>query len=51
MIYTIKAYIHNGEETGYISECVDLPIVTQGQTSEECALKLTGIDQLASGRR
>jgi predicted RNase H-like HicB family nuclease len=34
MIYTIKAYIHNGEESGYVAECVELPIVTQGQTLE-----------------
>ena len=40
MIYTIKAYIHTGEESGFIAECVELPIVTQGQTLDEVVLNL-----------
>lgn len=40
MIYTIKAYIHAGEESGFIAECVELPVVTQGQTLDEVVLNL-----------
>jgi hypothetical protein len=32
MHYTIKAQIYLGEESGFVAECVDLPVVTQGQT-------------------
>ncbi|WP_204368979.1 type II toxin-antitoxin system HicB family antitoxin [Methylocucumis oryzae] len=35
MFYTIKAHIHQGEQTGFVAECVELPIVTQGQTLDE----------------
>jgi predicted RNase H-like HicB family nuclease len=35
MRYTIKAQIYAGEESGFIAECVDLAIVTQGQTLDE----------------
>lgn len=40
MYYTIKAYIHAGEESGYVAECVELPIVTQGQSLDEVTLNL-----------
>lgn len=40
MIYTIKAYIHAGEESGFVAECVELPIVTQGQTLDKVTLNL-----------
>lgn len=40
MIYTIKAYIHAGEESGFVAECVELPVVTQGQTLDEVVLNL-----------
>ncbi len=40
VIYTIKAYIHTGEESGFIAECVELPVVTQGQTLDEVVLNL-----------
>ncbi|MDI1229546.1 MAG: type II toxin-antitoxin system HicB family antitoxin [Methylobacter sp.] len=40
MYYTIKAYIHTGEESGFVAECVELPIVTQGQTLDEVTLNL-----------
>jgi len=32
---TIKAQIYVGEESGFVAECLDLPIVTQGQTLDE----------------
>jgi predicted RNase H-like HicB family nuclease len=40
MIYTIKATIHSGEQSGYVAECVDLPIVTQGATLDEVTRNL-----------
>jgi len=40
MNYTIKTYIHSGEESGYVAECVELPIVTQGQTLDEVTANL-----------
>jgi predicted RNase H-like HicB family nuclease len=40
MYYTIKAHIHVGEESGYVAECVELPIVTQGQSLDEVTLNL-----------
>jgi len=40
MFYTIKAYIHAGEESGFVAECVELPIVTQGRTLDEVTLNL-----------
>lgn len=35
MIYTIKAIVYQGEESGYVAECADLPVVTQGATLDE----------------
>ena len=32
---TIKAQIYVGEESGFVAECLDLPIVTQGQALDE----------------
>lgn len=40
MFYTIKAQIHQGEESGFIAECIELPIVTQGQTLDEVVKNL-----------
>ena len=28
----IKAVIHPGEQSGFVAECVDIPVVTQGAT-------------------
>ena len=33
--YTIQAVIYPGDESGYAAECLDLAIVTQGQTLDE----------------
>jgi predicted RNase H-like HicB family nuclease len=30
--HTIKAVIRLGEESGFIAECVEIPVVTQGAT-------------------
>ena len=40
MYYTIKAQIYAGEDSGFIAECIELPIVTQGQTLDEVVKNL-----------
>ena len=40
MRYTIKAQIYVGEESGFVAECLDLPVVTQGQTLDEVVRNL-----------
>jgi len=40
MFYTIKAHIHQGEQSGFVAECIELPIVTQGRTLDELMLNL-----------
>jgi predicted RNase H-like HicB family nuclease len=40
MFYTIKAPIHQGEQSGFVAECVGLPIVTQGLTLDEVTANL-----------
>jgi len=50
--HTIKAIIRPGEESGYIAECVEIAVVTQGATldvvtrnlQEAVALHLQGED-------
>ena len=39
-ICKIKVQIYEGEESGFVVECVELPIVTQGQTLDEVTLNL-----------
>jgi len=54
---TIKAIIRPGEESGYIAECVEIAVVTQGATLDEVtrhlqeavALHLDGEDLPALG--
>ena len=29
--HTIKAVIRSGEESGYVAECLEIPVVTQGE--------------------
>ena len=36
---TIKAYIHKGEKY-YIAECLEIPVVTQGETIDEAVSNL-----------
>jgi len=33
--HTIKAIIRRGEESGYVAECVEIAVVTQGATLDE----------------
>ncbi len=40
MRYTIKVQIYVGEESGFVAECLDLPVVTQGQTLDEVVKNL-----------
>jgi len=32
---TIKAIIRPGEESGYVAECIEVAVVTQGETLDE----------------
>ena len=55
--YTIQAVIYPGDESGYVAECVNLAVVTQGQTLDETVqnlreailLHLEGEDMAALG--
>ena len=38
--HTIKAIIRSGEESGYVAECVEVAVVTQGATLDEVTLNL-----------
>lgn len=38
---TIKAVIRPGEESGYVAECLEVAVVTQGQTIDETVANLT----------
>lgn len=33
--YTIQAVIYPGDESGYVAECLNLAVVTQGKTLDE----------------
>ena len=55
--HTIKAIIRRGEESGYVAECMEIAVVTQGATLDEVtrnlqeavALHLDGEDLPALG--
>jgi predicted RNase H-like HicB family nuclease len=59
--HTIKAAIRAGDQSGYVAECLEIPVVTQGATLDEVtrnlrkavALHLEGEDlaELGSRRR
>jgi predicted RNase H-like HicB family nuclease len=38
--HTIKAVIRPGEESGYVAECAEISVVTQGQTLDEVTQNL-----------
>ena len=38
--HTIKAVIRAGEQSGYVAECFEIPVVTQGMTLDEVAKNL-----------
>lgn len=37
---TIKAVIRPGEQSGYVAECLEIPVVTQGTTLDEVSRNL-----------
>jgi len=55
--HTVKAVIRRGQESGYVAECVEISVVTQGATLDEVtrnlqeavALHLEGEDLEALG--
>jgi predicted RNase H-like HicB family nuclease len=40
MYYTIHAVIQSGDQAGFVAECHELPIVTQGATLDEVTQNL-----------
>ncbi len=38
--HTIKAVIRAGDESGYVAECLEIAVVTQGRTLDETARNL-----------
>jgi predicted RNase H-like HicB family nuclease len=44
--YTIQAVIYPGDETGYVAECLNLAVVTQGKTLDETVQNLREAIQL-----
>ena len=57
LLHTFKAIIRRGDESGYVAECVEFAVVTQGETLDEAvrnlqeavALHLEGEDLPALG--
>ncbi len=43
---TIKAVIRPGEQSGYVAECMEIPVVTQGTTLDEVTHNLQDAVQL-----
>jgi predicted RNase H-like HicB family nuclease len=38
--HTIKAVIRSGEQSGFVAECLEIPVVTQGATLDEVTANL-----------
>jgi predicted RNase H-like HicB family nuclease len=38
--HTIKAVVYPGDESGFVAECVEIPVVTQGATLDETIANL-----------
>ena len=38
--HTIKAVVRSGDESGYVADCVEIPVVTQGATLDETIANL-----------
>lgn len=38
--HTIKVVIRPGEQSGYVAECLEIPVVTQGKTLDEVTRNL-----------
>lgn len=44
--HTIKAVIRPGEESGFVAECLEVPVVTQGASLDEMVANLREAIQL-----
>jgi predicted RNase H-like HicB family nuclease len=44
--HTIKAVIRSGDESGYVAECLEIPVVTQGATLDETVANLREATEL-----
>ncbi|HIJ66176.1 MAG TPA: type II toxin-antitoxin system HicB family antitoxin [Candidatus Hydrogenedentes bacterium] len=44
--HTITAVIRPGEQSGYVAECVEIPVVTQGSTLDDTVANLREAAQL-----
>ena len=44
--HTIMAAIRPGDQSGYVAECMQLPIVTQGETLDEIVKNLREATEL-----
>jgi predicted RNase H-like HicB family nuclease len=38
---TVKSFIRSGEQSGYVAECLEISVVTQGETLDEVVKNLT----------
>lgn len=46
LLHTIIAVIRPGEQSGYVAECVEIPVVTQGTTLDETVERLREATEL-----
>lgn len=46
MLRTIMAVIRPGEQSGFVAECVEIPVVTQGATLDETVERLREATEL-----
>jgi predicted RNase H-like HicB family nuclease len=44
--HTIKAVIRPGDQVGYVAECLEIPVVTQGATLDETVSNLREATEL-----
>ena len=44
--HTIKAVVRPGEQSGYVAECLEIPVVTQGATLDETVANLREATEL-----
>lgn len=45
--HTIRAVVRPGDQSGYVAECVEIPVVTQGATLDEVIRNLKEAVELA----
>lgn len=44
--HTIKVVVRSGEQSGYVAECVEIPVVTQGNSLDDTVANLREAVQL-----